>query len=88
MTSTDELRKMLDERGVEYEANRLDFDDGNFNIFTEWGDDGNYSYVEYSDGPVLRMFGCTPEQAIAATLGSEINGETTSVRPSSNSAGI
>lgn len=63
---TTELRRLLDERGVEYEANRLDFDGGNYNIYTEWGD---ISYVEYADGTVLRIFDCTPEQAIAATLG-------------------
>lgn len=69
-TATERLREMLDARGVDYEANRIDFDDGYSNIYTEWGDDDNASYIEYVDGTVLRIFGCTPEQAVAATLGS------------------
>lgn len=65
MTATDELRKLLDERGVEYEAERID----SSNYFT-WGENDCYSYTEYPDGTVLRIWDCTPEQAIAATLGS------------------
>ena len=64
MTATDELRKLLDERGVEYEAECIDFS----NYFT-WGEDDCCSYTEYPDGTVLRIWDCTPEQAIAATLG-------------------
>ena len=64
MTATDELRKMLEEQGVEYEAECIDFS----NYFT-WGENDCYSYTEYQDGTVLRIWDCTPEQAIAATLG-------------------
>ena len=65
MTSaTDELRKLLDERGVEYEAERIDFSN-----YSTWGKNDCYSYTEYPDGTVLRIWDCTPEQAIAATLG-------------------
>ena len=56
---------MLDAHGVEYETSR-----SNFSIYTEWGDDEIVLFAEYVDGTMLRMFGCTPEQAIAATLGS------------------
>ena len=78
---TTELRKLLDERGVEHEDSELTgFHDGTTTYYTEWGGnddgDGANTYVEYVDGTVLRMFDATPEQAIAATLGSEINGET------------
>ena len=69
-TATERLREMLDARSVEYETYRIDFGEDRSNFHTEWGNDNDYLYVEYSDGPVLRMFGCTPEQAIAATLGS------------------
>ena len=64
MSATDELRRLLDERGVEYEAERID----SSNYFT-WGENDCYSYTEYPDGTVLRIWDCTPEQAIAATLG-------------------
>ena len=65
MTATEKLRALLDERGVEYEAERID----SSNYFT-WGENDCYSYTEYPDGTVLRIWDCTPEQAIAATLGS------------------
>ena len=72
---TTELRRLLDERGVEHEDSELiDHRDGTTTYYTEWGgnDDGDGSnvYIEYMDGTVLRMFDATPEQAIAATLGS------------------
>ena len=75
MSATDELRRLLDERGVEYEDSEL-INHGyrTTTYYTEWGgnDDGDGAnvYVEYMDGTVLRMFDATPEQAIAATLGS------------------
>ena len=64
-SSTEILRKLLDERGVEYEAESIAFS----NCLT-WGENDCYSYTEYQDGTVLRIWDCTPEQAIAATLGS------------------
>ena len=66
------LRKMLDERGVEH-YDRFDV--------TEWvGSDGEicHTSVNYSNGAtvlVLRKY-TTPEQAIEATLGKEVTGET------------
>lgn len=66
MKDTELMRRLLDERGIEHEDNVLDFGDGNINVYTEWGDDPSYSFVEYVDGSVLRIFGCIPEQAMAA----------------------
>lgn len=63
LTATDELRRMLDERGVEH------FDGYDY---TEWDADG----IHYIANDHLRLEGrmvlrrtCTPEQAIEATLG-------------------
>lgn len=70
MTATDELRRLLDERGVEYY-------DGTET--TLWGYEptsestGAYRIAadEISGGRMqVRMFNVTPEQAIEATLGS------------------
>lgn len=71
MTSaTEELRRMLDERGVEWTAN-----DGEYVKETCWTYMGELTaaFAEYNDGTT--RFACdtwcfTPEQAIAATLGS------------------
>ena len=63
MTATEELRRMLDERGVEH------YDGYDY---TEWDVDG----IRYLANDHLRLEGrmvlrrtCTPEQAIEATLG-------------------
>ena len=63
MTATDELRRMLDERGVEHLDGYAD---------TAWDVDG----IRYLANDHLRLEGrmvlrrtCTPEQAIEATLG-------------------
>lgn len=74
MTATDELRRLLDERGVEwkgFEGDPLGF----VKAETAWGEVdgwGNYNYwvAEYFDGTTLLNIGNpTPEQAIEATLG-------------------
>ena len=67
MTATDELRRMLDERGVEH------FDN---NERTLWGcgDYYPYSAVENFGGSLnvhTHAYDLTPEQAIAATLGNQ-----------------
>ena len=74
MTATDELRRMLDERGVEWSNVRNDGSESNF--FTEWqfdGIDGRATATEWSAGNNLSMaiyrWGLTPEQTIDATLG-------------------
>lgn len=64
MSATDELRKLLDERGVEYEEEYK-----YFGHYLTWGENGCYSFAEYPAGAVLRIWDCTPKQAIAATLG-------------------
>ena len=70
MTATDELRRLLDEHGVE--CRQTEWIDG---TTIKWhGSDG----IEYGarngvsfDGPTgrLMLYGVTPEQAIDATLG-------------------
>lgn len=75
MSATDELRRLLDERGVEWEA----FDD--FEQTTEWSTyNGAFVYwARERDGKLLVETTtptkcsalCTPEQVIAATLGRE-----------------
>lgn len=64
MTTTDELRRMLDERGVEYRTHgttdRTWFEVGHISWFIFERENGNFT----ADAVFL-----TPEQAIAATLG-------------------
>lgn len=67
---TTELREKLTERGVEHEAR----DGGTLHV-TSWLASGvQWNYREIGDTHSLTMgnpwVGCTPEQAIAATLGS------------------
>lgn len=69
MTATEELRRLLDERGVEWTAN-----DGEYVKETCWAYMGELTaaFAEYYDGTT--RFACdtwcfTPEQAIDATLG-------------------
>ena len=69
MSATDELRRLLDERGVEWTAN-----DGEHVKETCWPYMGELTaaFAEYDNGTT--RFACdtwcfTPEQAIAATLG-------------------
>ena len=69
MTATDELRRLLDERGVEhYDGTKS----------TLWGYDSynevtgiyRYSADETSEGYMhVRLWHATPEQAVEATLG-------------------
>lgn len=74
MTATEEVRRLLDERGVEWGNVRNDGSESNF--FTEWqfdGIDGRATATEWSAGNNLSMaiyrWSLTPEQAIEATLG-------------------
>jgi len=68
-SATDELRRMLDERGVEWEKATTDLSlhtswstKENFCVFNEWIEN-----VDVAD--TLTVYHATPEQAIAATLG-------------------
>ena len=67
MSATDELRRLLDERGVKY------YDMQNHGIWfgiSEDGKDHKYEAFEQTDGLIeIDVFDLTPEQAIAATLG-------------------
>ena len=71
-SATEELRRMLDERGVEWTApNSILRDD-----MTSWVANGfDYDAFEVPDGTLVlsaaHQDDLTPEQAIAATLGSE-----------------
>lgn len=68
MSATDELRRLLDERGIEHE----DFDDGLvYNHTTSWSRDRYKAcYSEYRSGVVRMEATCiSPEQAIEATVG-------------------
>lgn len=69
MTATEELRRMLDERGVEWDVLQ-GFEGGEM---TRWRDSMG-RYVTACDDGVVTFFadfywGPTPEQAIEATLG-------------------
>lgn len=70
MTATDELRRLLDERGVEWcEPVQMEG-----SIFTRWNSDGVSwtASMVHGRNNALRIgaSAVTPEQAIAATLGS------------------
>lgn len=74
MSATEELRRMLDERGVEWGNVRNDGSESDY--LTEWQFDGIQSYAvatEWAVGGGLSLethrHHLTPEQAIAATLG-------------------
>ncbi len=74
MTATDELRRMLDERGVKWCPSAWDRStetywktaDGNGCLATQGETKLRLSFADY----------LTPEQAIEATLGTEVTGET------------
>lgn len=75
MTATDELRKLLDERGIEHEDRSESYKDNwKPTNWTRWrcadGKYATYHHCEQLDLKRLVKYGCTPEQAIAATLGS------------------
>lgn len=68
MAATEELRRLLDERGVKWSATdmyRL--------LITSWDDANSHSwaFIEHRDGGFseLKAYHLTPEQAVAATLG-------------------
>jgi hypothetical protein len=63
MTATDELRRMLDERGVEWDGESYDG-------VTFWNDETNLAVAsDDRDGKLWMSLRVTPEQAIEATLG-------------------
>jgi len=67
-SATEELRRMLDERGVEWWPMH-DVENGyHQDRDTEFVIDGK-KYTAHEWGGTLNVYGLTPEQAIAATLG-------------------
>ena len=69
MTATDELRRLLDERGVEWHESVTDLSlqtswstKKNFCSFSEWNE-----HVDIAD--TLTVYHATPAQAVEATLG-------------------
>jgi hypothetical protein len=73
-SSTEILRRMLDERGVEYDTDDL-WNHAQKHDSTSWKCDNgklaNFSEIDYPHMMKLRIYDCTPEQAIAVTLGSD-----------------
>ncbi len=67
MTATDELRRLLDERGVEYQS--LDTSTCDFTAWHSNGVDAAWDDSENYEQPHLFIIGLTPAQAIEATLG-------------------
>lgn len=70
MSATDELRRLLDERGIMHKTDTfvIDADHGKVKE-TAWViGNSHYVYQEYRNRTVLTSTPITPEQAIAATL--------------------
>lgn len=64
MTSaTDELRRLLDDRGVEH----VDAEDGHTQH--TWWSDGDHEVAASNSGERLAVYNLTPAQAVEATLG-------------------
>ena len=65
MTATDELRRLLDERGIEH----MDFNMPERSLTLFAGDEHDGAYTENSVDTILTVYGASPEQAVEATLG-------------------
>lgn len=76
MTATDELRRLLDERGVEWRDDSSIYGTRR----TVWTADG-VTYVAAEVSGRLKVSGyLTPEQAVEATLGSDLKAENEKLR--------
>ena len=81
MTATDELRRLLDERGAEWIGTSFSTPTKGHPTNTSLGEEHHEAtFIEYDDGNVLRLFDLTPEQAVEATLGSDIKAENEKLR--------
>lgn len=70
MTASDELRRLLDGRGVEWIGTSFSTPAKGHPTNTSLGEEHHEAtFIEYDDGNVLRLFDLTPEQAVEATLG-------------------
>ena len=76
MSATDELRRLLDGRGVEHKD--FDMPDRSLTLFVNGEHDG--AYTENSVNTILTVYGSSPEQAIEATLGSDLKAENAKLR--------
>ncbi len=65
MTATDELRRLLDERGIEH----MDFNMPERSLTLFAGDEHDGAYTENSVDTILTVYGASPEQAVEVTLG-------------------
>ncbi len=74
MTATDELRRLLDERGVEWD------DRGYPKTVTVWESDGIEWFGLWRDGAIELEATMTPEQAVESTLGSDLKAENAKLR--------
>ena len=69
-SATEELRRLLDERGVEWIGTSFSTPAKGHPTNTSLGEEHHEAtFIEYDDGNVLSLFGLTPEQAVDATLG-------------------
>lgn len=69
-SATEELRRLLDERGVEWIGTSFSTPAKGHPTNTSLGEEHHEAtFIEYDDGNVLRLFDLTPEQAVEATLG-------------------
>ena len=80
MTATDELRRLLDGRGVEWGAEESELDH-----VTTWNANGGQAmfYESKTTNPNLlqvNYYDLTPAQAVEATLGSDIKAENEKLR--------
>ena len=73
MTATGDLRRLLDESGVEYMV-----DCGYRDVFWNFGESGTARASAIGTRGLVQMIvtGITPQQAVEATLGPQITGET------------
>lgn len=70
MGKSDEVRRMLDERGIEY--NVVGPDEFGKVVYFDLPDGREVGFTDFYDGHTqLRIWDCTPTQAIAATMGME-----------------
>ena len=77
MTATEEFRRMLSERDVEWVGtDYTEPTDGNATNTSLCSEHHDAAFCEYVDGNVLRLFDLTPKQAVEATLGSLVTGDT------------
>lgn len=81
MTATDELRRLLDERGAEWIGTSFSKPAKGHPTNTSLGEEHHEAtFIEYDDGNVLRLFDLTPAQAVEATLGSDLEAENVKLR--------